>query len=167
MRRHVLIAAAATALFGFAGSVGAEDFAQVGDLDPVQRTRDAVTAQDSGAALEALTEMQRRGIGIFAGEGKAICKEIIQLPESITDWRFRAVARQAYFRVAMSRRLDDRSCACLFDDFDFNAFIKGSLGKPAADLVDGDRPALEIIRDQNRRETEAQFRDFELACQAK
>ena len=119
------------------------------------------------AALDLLTEMQRRGTGIFAAADRPACDEVIDLPDGITDWKFRAVARQAYFRVAMSRRLEEGSCACLFDGFSFDAFVEAELGKSAAELNDADRPTLERIRDQDRRATEARFRELEQSCRAK
>jgi hypothetical protein len=144
----------------------ADDLSSVSDRDLILKTRDAVVAQDASAALELLTEMQRRGTGLFAGTETAECKERIELPEGITDWKFRAVARQAYFRVAMSRRIEGGSCSCLFEGFSFDTFIQEALGKPVADLTDADRPALETIRDTDRRETEARFRDLTQSCRA-
>ena len=166
MRRGVLLAAAAAITFSLAGFVVAEDLATVGDVDLLDQTREAVGAQDADLALKLLTEMQRRGTGIFAGAKRAVCKEVILLPDGITDWKFHAVARQAYIRSAMSRRLEDGSCGCLFADFSFDAFVQQSLGKPAADLINADREALAKVRDQDRRETEARYRDLEQSCRA-
>ena len=149
------------------GSVAAaEDFTILSDVQLAERTREAVVAQDAEAALDLLTEMQRRGTGIFAGVTTGTCNEVIDLPNGITDWKFRAVARQAYFRVAMSQRLEDGSCACLFDGFSFDAFVETALGKSTAELTDADRPMLERIRDEDRRATEARFRDLEQSCRA-
>ena len=166
MRRGVLLAAAAAITFSLPGFVVAEDLATVGDVDLLDQTREAVGAQDGDLALKLLTEMQRRGTGIFAGAKRAVCKEVILLPDGITDWKFHAVARQAYIRSAMSRRLEDGSCGCLFADFSFDAFVQQSLGKPAADLKNADREALAKVRDQDRRETEARYRDLEQSCRA-
>jgi hypothetical protein len=166
MRRGSRAAAAFAALLLIPGPGSADDLAAVSDRDLIERTREAVAAQDADAALSLLTEMRRRGSGIFAGEETATCEEVIDLPEGITDWKFRAVARQAYFRAAMSRRLRDGSCSCLFDDYGFDVFVREALGKSAAELTDDDRAALEGIRDEGRRETEARFRELELSCRA-
>ena len=166
MRRNSLRAVSVAALLLLPGLASSEDIAAASDLDLIEQTREAVEEQDATRALGLLSEMQRRGTGIFASAKKANCKEFITLPESISDWKFNAVARQAYIRVAMSRRLKEGSCACLFEDFSFDAFVREALGKPATDLTDADRPVLEDIRDDNRRETEARFRDLEQSCQA-
>jgi hypothetical protein len=166
MRRGVLLAAAAAITFPLPGFVVAENLATVGDVDLLDQTREAVGAQDGDLALKLLTEMQRRGTGIFAGAKRAVCKEVILLPDGITDWKFHAFARQAYIRSAMSRRLEDGSCGCLFADFSFDAFVQQSLGKPAADLMNADREALAKVRDQDLRETEARYRDLEQSCRA-
>ncbi len=150
-----------------ANFAAAEDLASLSDVQLAERAREAVVAQDAEAALDLLTEMQRRGTGILAGLQSGTCDEVIDLPDGITDWKFRAVARQAYFRVAMSRRLEEGSCACLFEGFTFDAFIKTALGKSTAELTDADRPALERIRNEDRRATEARFRDLEQSCRAK
>ena len=54
-----------------------------------------------------------------------------------------------------------------FEGFTFDAFIKTALGKSTAELTDADRPALERIRNEDRRATEARFRDLEQSCRAK
>ncbi|MGQ0563546.1 MAG: hypothetical protein ACT4OK_00560 [Gemmobacter sp.] len=166
MRRGLHVAVAVTTLTLFTGFAFADSLATLSDLDLIDKTREAVVDQNAAAALALLTEMQRRGTGIFAGVEKTVCEETISLPDRITDWKFRAVARQAYFRVAMSKRLAEGSCACLFDEFSFDAFVEETLGKPVADLTDADRMVLESIRDQDRRETEARFRDLEKSCRA-
>lgn len=166
MRCDFLWAASVAALFLLAGFASAEDLSVISDLDLIEQTREAVVERDATRALELLTEMQRRGTGIFVGAGKATCEEVISLPDTITDWKFRAVARQAYFRVAMSRRLEEESCACLFEDFSFDVFVREALAKPAMELTDADRPVLEDIRDDNRRETEARFRELDQSCRA-
>ena len=153
-------------LVGLASFAAAEDIASFSDVQLAERSREAVVAQDAEAALDLLTEMQRRGTGIFAAADRPACEEVIDLPDGITDWKFRAVARQAYFRVAMSRRLEEGSCACLFEGFTFDAFVAAELGKSASELTDADRPTLESIRDQDRRATEARFRDLEHSCRA-
>jgi len=167
MRRVSHNVAALAALVCFASFAAAEDIATFSDVQLIEETREAVVAQDAEAALELLTEMQRRGTGIFAAADRPACEEVIDLPDGITDWKFRAVARQAYFRVAMSRRLKEGSCACLFDGLSFDAFVETALGKSTAELKDTDRPALERIRDEDRRATEARFRDLEQSCRAK
>ena len=167
MRRASHQIAAVAVLVCLANFAAAEDLASLSDVQLAERTREAVVAQDADAALDLLTEMQRRGTGIFAAADRPACEEVIDLPDGITDWKFRAVARQAYFRVAMSRRLEEGSCACPFDGFSFDAFVETALGKSTAELKDADRPALEHIRDEDRRATEARFRDHEQSCQAK
>lgn len=167
MRRASQQIAPVVALVCLASLAAAEDIATFSDVQLAERAREAVGAQDAEAALDLLTEMQRRGTGIFAAADRPACEEVIDLPDGITDWKFRAVARQAYFRVAMSRRLEEGSCACLFDGFTFGAFVAGELGKSASELTDADRPTLERIRDQDRRATEARFRDLEQSCRAK
>ena len=167
MRRASHQVVAVIALACLANLAAAEDLASFSDVQLAERTREAVAEQNAEAALDLLTEMQRRGTGIFAAAGKPTCEEVIDLPDGITDWKFRAVARQAYFRVAMSQRLKEGSCACLFDGFSFDAFVESALGKSTAELTDADRPALERIRDEDRRSTEAQFRDLEQSCRAK
>jgi len=167
MRRSYHQIAAVAVLVCLASLAAADDLASLSDVQLAERTREAVVAQDAEAALVLLTEMQRRGTGIFATADKPSCEEVINLPNGITDWKFRAVARQAYFRVAMSQRLEDGSCACLFDGFSFDAFVETALGKSTAELTDADRPVLERIRDEDRRATEARFRDLEQSCRAK
>lgn len=166
MRHSSLRGASVAAFLLLPGLALAEDLGAASDLDLIEQSREAVEEQDATRALDLLTELQRRESGIFAGAEKAACKEVIALPATISDWKFSAVARQAYFRVAMSRRLEEGSCACLFEDFSFDTFVREALGKPAADLTDADRPVLEDIRDDNRRETEARFRGLEQSCRA-
>lgn len=166
MRRGFLLTAGAVFTFLLPGLGLAEGLTTVSDLDLLKQTREAVGTQDADLALELLTEMQRRGTGIFAGAEKAACEEVIALPDGITDWKFHAVARQAYIRSAMSRRLEEGSCACLFADFSFEVFVQQSLGKSASDLTNGDREAFATVRDQDRRETEARYRDLEQSCRA-
>jgi hypothetical protein len=166
MQRGYFRAASVAALLLLPSLALAEDLSAASDLDLIEQTREAVEEQDATRALDVLIEMQRRGTGIFSSPETASCKEVIALPATIADWKFSAVARQAYFRVAMSRRLEEGSCACLFEDFSFDAFVREALGKPATDLTNADRPVLEDIRDDNRRETEARFRDLEQSCRA-
>jgi hypothetical protein len=167
MRRASHHVAAVVVMVCFTSFAAAQDIATFSEVQLIEETREAVGAQDAEAALDLLTEMQRRGTGIFAAADRPACEEVIDLPDGITDWKFRAVARQAYFRVAMSRRLEEGSCACLFDGFSFDAFVEAELGKSAAELNDADRPTLERIRDQDRRATEARFRELEQSCRAK
>ncbi len=166
MRRGVLLVVAVAITLSFPGFAVAEDLATVSDLDLLDQTREAVGAKNADLALKLLIEMERRGTGIFAGAERAVCEEVIVLPDGITDWKFHAVARQAYIRSAMSRRLEEGSCGCLFADFSFDAFVQQSLGKPTADLMNADREALAKVRDQDRRETEARYRDLEQSCRA-
>jgi hypothetical protein len=132
MRSARLLAAMAAVLLFIPGLTRAEDLTTVSDLDLLAKTREAVGAQDAEDALQLLTEMQRRGAGIFAGQGAGKCEEVIDLPDGITDWKFHAVARQAYIRTAMSRQLDAKSCGCMFKGFSFDDFVTGAMGKSAA-----------------------------------
>lgn len=157
---------ALVALLLVPGLALAEDLATVSDLDLMAKTREAVGAQDADAALSLLTEMQRRGIGLFAGQGGATCEDVEDLPDGITDWKFHAVARQAYIRAAMSRQIEAQSCGCMFEGFSFDDFVTGTMGKPSSALTDADRPALDAIRDQDRRDVEARYRDLAKSCRA-
>jgi hypothetical protein len=166
MRRARLLAVAAAVFLCVPELTRAQDLTTVGDLDLLAKTREAVEAQDADAALQLLTEMQRRGVGIFAGQGASKCEEVINLPDGITDWKFHAVVRQAYIRTAMSRQLAVKSCGCMFEGFSFDDFVSATLGKPAADLNDEDSAELKDIRDLDRRETEAQYRELAKSCRA-
>lgn len=166
MRRRVHQAAAVAALLLLAGMAVAEDLTTVSDLDLLAKTREAVAAQNGDGTLALLTEMQRRGMGIFAGQGAKRCEEGIDLPQGITDWRFKGAARQAYINAAMKRRLEEQSCACLFDDYGFDAFTADHLGKAPADLVDADRPELESFLAENQRDAESRYRALEKSCRA-
>lgn len=164
--RCAILSAAFTALLLVPGFASAEDLTTVSDLDLLAKTREAVGAQDADAALELLTEMQRRGVGLFAGRGATGCTDAVELPTGITDWKFHAVARQAYIRTAMSRQIETQSCGCMFEGFSFGDFVTDAFGKSSSALVDADRPALETIRDQDRREVEARYRDLAQSCRA-
>lgn len=166
MQRKLQVAVLAVVLF-FPGFASAENLATLSDLDLIDRTRAAVVDQDADSALALLTEMQRRETGIFADVQKTVCEERIGLPDTITDWRFKGAARQAYITAAKSRRLDTGSCECLFSDFGFGTFSEDLLGKPVTDLVDSDRSALEDFLAEHQRDVEGQFRDLEKRCRAK
>jgi len=166
MRRSVHVAAAIALLFSFPGFAGAEDVSKVSDLDLLQMTREAVTAQDADAALDLLTEMQRRGNGIFAGAEKAVCEEVIDLPEGITDWKFKGAARQAYITAAKETRLEDGRCGCLFADYTFAEFTGDILGKEPNELVNEDRAAMDAFLAASQRKTEGRFREFETLCRS-
>ena len=166
MRRGLSLTAAAAIAISFSGFAGAEDLATVSDLDLMEQTREAVGAQDADLALELLTEMQRRGTGIFAGAEKAACEEVVALPDGITDWRFKGAARQAYITSAKKRQLAGETCDCLFTDYPFDAFTTEVLGKPPADLTDGDRPALETYLASEQRDVETRYRALEKSCRA-
>jgi len=116
MRRASHHVAAVVVMVCFTSFAAAQDIATFSDVQLIEETREAVGAQDAETALDLLTEMQRRGTGIFAAADRPSCEEVIDLPEGITDWKFRAVARQAYFRVAMSRRLEEGSAVEEFQD---------------------------------------------------
>jgi len=167
MRRGVFLAASAVITISFTGFAGAEDLATVSDLDLLKQTREAVRAQDADLALDLLNEMQRRGTGIFSGAEKAVCDEAIELPDAITDWRFKGAARQAYITSAKKRQLASETCGCLFADYPFEVFTTEILGKSATALTDGDRPALETYLATEQREVEDRYRALEKSCRAK
>jgi len=166
MQRSSHQIAAVVALVCLANFAAAEDLASLSDVQLAERTREAVGAQDAEAALDLLTEMQRRGSGIFAGMTMGTCNEVLDLPEGITDWRFKGAARQAYFTAAKRKALEAGTCGCLFDGFSFAMFTSEILGKPGADLVNDDRADLESYLTQHQRETEARYRDLETVCRS-
>lgn len=166
MRCGRLLTAAAAITLSFSGFAGAEDLATVSDLDLLKQTREAVGAQDADLALDLLTEMQRRGTGIFAGAEKAACEEVIELPDGITDWRFKGAARQAYITSAKKRQLAGEACGCLFTDYPFDAFTMEVLGKPPAALTDADRAGLETYLAAEQRDVETRYRTLEKSCRA-
>ena len=164
MRRVSHHVAALAALVCFASFAAAEDLVPLSDVQLAERAQEAVVAQDAEAALELLTEMQRRGSGIFAGSQSGTCNEVIELPEGITDWRFKGAARQAYITAAKTKALQAGTCGCLFDGFSFDDFTSGVLSKSAADLINDDRADLEGYLTQHQRKTEAHYRDQETVC---
>ena len=166
MRRASHHIAAVAVLVCLANFAAAEDLASLSDVQLAERTREAVVAQDAEAALELLIEMQRRETGIFAGMTMGTCNEEIDLPEGITDWRFKGAARQAYITAAKTKALKAGTCGCLFDGFSFDMFTSEILGKPGADLVNDDRADLEGYLTQHQRETEARYRDLETVCRS-
>lgn len=167
MRRGTLLAVAVAFTISIPGFVGAEDLANVSDLELMEKTREAVGAQDADLALELLTEMQWRGTGIFARAEKAACEEVIELPDGITDWRFKGAARQAYITSAKKRQLTSETCGCLFTDHPFEAFTTEALGKSPADLTDADRAALETYLAAEQSDVETRYRALEKSCRAK
>ena len=166
MRRGLLLTAAVAVTFSLPGVAVAEDLATVSDLDLLDQTREAVGAQDADLALKLLTEMQRRGTGIFAGAERAVCEEAIALPDGITDWRFKGAARQAYITSAKKRQLATEACGCLFSDYPFDDFSTEVLGKSAADLADADLAALETYLAAEQRDVEGSYRVLEKSCRA-
>ena len=164
MRCGVILAAAIVIAFSLPGVAAAEALATVSDLDLLEQTREAVGAQDADLALKLLTEMQRRGTGIFAGAERAVCEEAIALPDGITDWRFKGAARQAYITSAKKRHLASETCGCLFTDYPFDDFSTEVLGKSAADLTDADLAALENYLAAEQRDVEGRYRAFEKSC---
>lgn len=166
MRSARLLVVMSVVLLSIPGLTRAEDLTAVSDLDLLEKTREAVTAQDADGALQLLTEMQRRGVGIFAGQGGAKCEEVIDLPDGITDWRFKGAARQAYITAAKEHRLAEKSCACLFDGYAFGDFTAEHLSKAPADLVDADRAVLEAFLTDRQRGTETAYRALEHSCRA-
>jgi hypothetical protein len=166
MRRASHRVAAVAVLVCFASIAAAQDIATFSDVQLIEETREAVGAQDAEAALDLLTEMQRRGTGIFAGVNRATCNEVIDLPAGITDWRFKGAARQAYITAAKTKALEAGTCDCLFNGFSFDNFTSEILGKPGADLVNDDRAEFEGYLTQHQRETEARYRDLETVCRS-
>ena len=166
MRRASHQITAVAVLVCLANFAAAEDLASLSDVQLAERAREAVVAQDADAALDLLTEMQRRGTGIFAAADRPACEEVIDLPEGITDWRFKGAARQAYITAAKKTALKAGTCGCLFDGFSFDNFTSEILGKPGADLVNDDRAEFERYLKQHQRETEARYRDLETFCRS-
>ena len=166
MRRASHHVAAVVVMVCFTSFAAAQDIATFSDVQLVERTREAVVAQDADAALDLLTEMQRRGTGIFAGLNRDTCEEKIDLPEGITDWRFKGAARQAYITAAKTKALEAGTCDCLFNGFSFDNFTSEILGKLGADLVNEDRAELEDYLTQHQRETEARYRALETVCRS-
>lgn len=158
--------AAVVTLVCLANFTAAEDVTSLSDIQLAERTREAVVVQDAEAALDLLTEMQRRGTGIFAGVKRDTCKEVIDLPAGITDWRFKGAARQAYITAAKTKALEEGKCGCLFGEFSFDRFTSEVLGKSASDLVNDDRGEIEAYLTQHQRETEARYRDLETVCRS-
>jgi hypothetical protein len=158
--------AAVVAFVCFANFAAAEDLASFSDVQLAERTQEAVMAQDAEAALDLLSEMQRRGTWIFAGVKTGTCEEVIALPEGITDWRFKGAARQAYITAAKRKALEDGTCGCLFEEFSFDRFTSEVLGKSASDLVNDDRGVIEAYLTQHQREAEARYRDLETVCRS-
>lgn len=140
----------------------AEDIAAMTPVDLQSAAIAAVDAGNSDSLMVLMKEMQRRQMVFFATVDRAGCEEVIPLPSTITDWKFSGTARQAYITAAKKRRLAEGSCACLFKGYSFADFTMETLGKAPDALTDGDRPALQAIRDERRRETESSYRDYEL-----
>lgn len=166
MRRSSHQIAAVVTLVCLASFAAADDLTSFSDVKLAERTREAVGAQDAEAALDLLTEMQRRGTGIFAGLKSGTCEEVIDLPEGITDWRFKGAARQAYITAAKKKALEAGTCGCIFDGYSFDIFTSEILDKLGADLVNDDRAELESYLTQHQRETEARYRDLESVCRS-
>jgi hypothetical protein len=166
MRRVSHQVAAFVSLVCIANFAAAEDLASFSDVQLAERAREAVVAQDAEVALDLLSEMQQRGTGIFAAADKPSCEEAIDLPERITDWRFKGAARQAYITAAKTKALEAGKCGCLFEDFSFDTFTSNVLGKSASDLVNDDRADLESYLTLQQRETEARYRDLETVCRS-
>ena len=166
MRRASHHVTAVAVLVCFASFAAAQDIATFSDVQLIEETREAVGAQDAEAALDLLTEMQRRRTGIFAGDKTGTCEEVMDLPEGITDWGFKGAARQAYITAAKTKALEAGACGCLFDGFSFDNFTSELLGKSAADLINDDRAEFEGYLMQHQRKTEARYRDLETICRS-
>lgn len=74
MRRSSHQVAAVVALVCLANFAAAEDLASLSDVRLAERAREAVVARDADVALDLLTEIQRRGTGIFAGLKIGTCE---------------------------------------------------------------------------------------------
>ncbi len=166
MRRASHQVATIAVLVCLASFATAEDFASLSDVQLAERAQEAVVAQDAEAALDLLTEMQRRETGIFGSADRPACEEVIDLPDGITDWRFKGAARQAYITAAKRKALEAGTCGCIFDGYSFDMFASEMLGKPGADLVNDDRADLESYLTQHQREIEARYRDLETVCRS-
>lgn len=166
MRQPSFLIVTAVAVLLIPALAFADELATATDLDLIEQTRDAVQVQDAARALDLLTEMQRRGSGIFAGAEKAVCEDVITLPEGITDWRFKGAVRQAYITAAKELRLADGRCGCLFADYPFSKFTGDVLAKEPSDLADVDRAALDGFLASRQREADEGYRAFETLCRA-
>ncbi len=166
MRRVSHHVAALAALVCFASFAAAEDIATFSDVQLIEGNPEAVVAQDAEAALDLLTEMQRRGTGIFAGVDGETCNEVIDLPEGITDWRFKGAARQAYITAAKTKALEAGTCGCLFDSYSFDMFTSEILRqagcRPQPTMI---VPSSSSYLTQHQRETGAErYRDLRSVC---
>jgi hypothetical protein len=166
MRGAVLLSAVTAFTFSLAGFAAAEDLSTLSDLDLLAKTREAVALQDAELVLDLMTEMEGRGVGLFAGSDRPVCEEVIVLPDRITDWRLKGAARQAYITAAKGRQLSMGNCGCLFGEFTFEEFSIEVLGKSSADLNDTDRAALETYLSAEQRDVERQYRQHEKSCRA-
>ena len=79
MRRVSHHVAAVVVMVCFTSFAAAQDIATFSDVQLIEETREAVGAQDAEAALDLLTEMQRRGTGIFAA---ALSRELVKPEKS-------------------------------------------------------------------------------------
>ena len=164
MQVGIMRAAALAALLSLPDLARATDLSALSDLDLSRGIRDAVAAQNAEDALDLLTEMQRRGTGLFAGVAKTACEEQIDLPVAITDWRFKGAARQAYIAAAKLKRLEEESCGCVFERFTFEEFTVATLGKIPVELVDADRAGFDAFLAENQSAAETRYRDLEQSC---
>lgn len=164
MQAGIMRVAAIAALLSLPRLAAAADLATLSDLGLIQKTRDAVAAQNAEGALDLLTEMERRGTGLFIGAKKAACEEQIELPVAITDWRFKGAARQAYIAAAKLKRLEEESCGCVFERFTFEEFTVATLGKMPVELVDADRAGFDAFLAENQSDAETRYRDLEQSC---
>ncbi|MEO8243560.1 MAG: hypothetical protein ABI832_14745 [bacterium] len=167
MRAHYLRVASFALFFLFPGLSFADDLTTLNDVDLIEHTREAVGAQDAAATLSLMSEMQRRKTGIFAAGETTVCREVIELPGVITDWRFRGAARQAYITAAKEVQLAASSCRCLFAGYSFDAFTRALLGKSPNDLTDADRSALEAYVGRSQSKVDARYRALETTCRVK
>jgi hypothetical protein len=166
MRRAVLLSAFTAVTVSLSGLAAAEDLSTLSDLDLLAKTREAVALQDADLVLELMTEMQGRGVGLFAGSERAVCEEVIVLPDGVTDWRFKGAARQAYITAAKERQFSMGDCGCMFGEYTFEEFTIDVLGKSSSDLNDTDRAALETYLSAEQRDVESQHRNHEKSCRA-
>lgn len=164
MQAGIMRAAALAALLSLPDLATATDLSALSDLYLSRGIRDAVAAKNAEDALDLLTEMQRRGTGLFAGIGRTACEEQIDLPVAITDWRFKGAARQAYIAAAKLKRLEEESCGCVFGRFTFEEFTVATLGKMPVELVDADRARFDAFLAENQSDAETRYRDLEQSC---
>ena len=142
------------------------DLLNLRDRDLVEKTRETVGTRDGDGAPNLPTEFGGRKPNLLVQEVPRTCDEAIDLPQSITDWRFKGAARQAYITAAKDRQLAGSACGCLFADYPFAAFTGEMLDKAPAALSDNDRPTFETYLAARQRDVEGRYRTFESSCRS-